>query len=72
MDQEEISIQSQDYWVKIVEMLQQNWALIEETEDDKVVVYFISRTSTVFDELFILQVSFGGNSQNLMPIFYHS
>ena len=40
-----------DYWIEIIEMLQQNWALIEETEDDKVVVYFNSDISTVFDEL---------------------
>ncbi len=47
---EPIIIQSQDYWVKVVEFLQQNWALIEESSEG-VVVYFLSDLSKVFDEL---------------------
>lgn len=47
---EEINIQSNDFWVKIVEFLQQNWALIDEKED-KAVVWFIHDASGVFDKL---------------------
>lgn len=47
---ETITIQSTDFWVKVVEMLQQNWALIED-ETPGVRVYFISDTSGVFDEI---------------------
>ena len=46
-----VSIQSDGFWVKIVEMLQQNWALIEQTPEGGVRVYFIADTSGVFDEL---------------------
>jgi hypothetical protein len=48
--EETVSIHSRDYWFKIVEYLQQNWALIDEVEDS-VSVYFISDTSYVFDKL---------------------
>ena len=48
---ETISIKSDDFWVKVVEMLQQNWALIEMMSDSDVRIYFISDTSGVFDEL---------------------
>jgi len=51
MKQEKISIRSQDYWIKIVEMLQHNWALIEENYDKSVRVYFITDASTVFDQM---------------------
>ncbi|NDV63138.1 hypothetical protein G0Q06_11800 [Puniceicoccales bacterium CK1056] len=47
---EDIKIQSRDYWFKVIEMLQQNWALIEQ-EDAGVTVYFIGDTSGVFDKL---------------------
>lgn len=45
-----VSIESRDYWFKIVEMLQQNWALIESCGDG-VIVYFVTDLSGVFDEL---------------------
>lgn len=47
---ESIPIQSRDYWFKLIEMLQQNWALVDESADG-VTVYFVSDTSGVFDEL---------------------
>lgn len=47
---ETLNIQSRDYWFKVVEMLQQNWALVEPDSAD-VVVYFVSDASGVFDEL---------------------
>ena len=47
----DVDIVSHDYWVKIVEMLQQNWALIDDLPDGQVRVYFISDASGVFDEM---------------------
>jgi hypothetical protein len=47
---ESITIQSIDFWVKVVGMLQQNWALIE-SETQSVRVYFVNDTSGVFDEI---------------------
>lgn len=46
-----IEIKSRDYWFKVVEMLQQNWALIDETNNGGFKVYFIGDTSGVFDEM---------------------
>lgn len=48
---EEYHIKSREYWVKIVEMLQQNWALIEVHADSSVTVFFITDMSTIFDEM---------------------
>jgi hypothetical protein len=45
-----VSIQSRDYWFKVTEMLQQNWALID-SGNDGAKVYFVTDTSGVFDEL---------------------
>ncbi len=46
----DIVLKSKDYWVKIVEFLQQNWALIEpKKESIEVSAYFIGDTSGVFD-----------------------
>lgn len=50
MDQH-VSIDSRDFWVKVVEMLQQNWALIEPAAGETAVAYFISDTGGVFDEI---------------------
>jgi len=49
-EQKEVAIASGDYWFKIVEFLQQNWALIDTTECG-VVVWFLNDTSEVFDEM---------------------
>jgi len=47
-----LEITSTDFWVKIVDFLQQNWALIESQRDNKtVIVYFIHDGSTIFDEM---------------------
>ncbi len=47
-----IEIQSRDYWFKIVEFLQQNWALIDKTTDGKgCTVFFFGDTSGVFDRM---------------------
>lgn len=46
-----VEIKSRDYWVKIVEMLQQNWALIDSEGDESVRVFFFHDLSGVFDEM---------------------
>lgn len=46
-----VPIKSRDYWVKVVEFLQQDWALIERLPEGRVVVFFFGDTSGVFDEL---------------------
>jgi hypothetical protein len=47
-----IEITSSDYWFKVVEMLQQNWALIDSSKDRvRCIVYFIGDTSGVFDQI---------------------
>jgi hypothetical protein len=45
---DEVPIESTDHWVKVVEMLQQNWALIEPGPAKRVFVYFVSDASGVF------------------------
>jgi len=47
-------IKSTNYWFKIVEFLQVNWALIEECEDGTARVSFIDDTSGTFDEIVFL------------------
>lgn len=47
---ESITIQSRDYWYKVIEMLQQNWALVD-TSPIGATVYFVSDTSGIFDEM---------------------
>lgn len=47
-----VEIKSTDYWFKVVEMLQQNWALIDKTSIPcGCVVYFIHDLSGVFDRI---------------------
>ena len=45
-----IEITSRDYWFKIVDFLQQNWALIEPA-DNGMVVWFFGDTAGVFDQM---------------------
>ncbi len=47
---ESVQIRSRDYWFKVIEMLQQNWALVESTAQDAT-VFFVNDTSGVFDEI---------------------
>lgn len=47
---EVVEIRSRDYWVKIVDFLQQNWALIAPCEKG-CIVYFIHDLSGVFDQM---------------------
>jgi hypothetical protein len=46
-----IWIKSGDFWVKVVDMLQQNWALIEIAPDTSAQVFFINDTSGIFDDM---------------------
>lgn len=45
---DELPITGNDLWVKVVGMLQQNWASVEPL-DKEVAVFFITDTSQVFD-----------------------
>ena len=54
--EDEIKIKSNEFWVKIVDFLQQNWALIEVEENVK--VWFIHDGSGVFDSLDFENVDF--------------
>ena len=45
-----MQIASRDYWFKVVEMLQQNWALIDPAERG-VTVFFLQDASGMFDQL---------------------
>ena len=47
---QDLPISSRDYWFKIVDFLQQNWALVDEGPSG-VCVFFVSDASGVFDEL---------------------
>jgi hypothetical protein len=48
----EVEITSRDYWFKVVEMLQQNWVLIDANKENSVfTLYFIGDTSGVFDQM---------------------
>lgn len=56
-DDAQVEIKSRDYWFKVVEFLQQNWALVD-LDGSGVVVWFFGDTSGVFD-----QMTFPGNSE---------
>jgi hypothetical protein len=47
-----VEIQSGGYWFKVVEMLQQNWALVDrDTNLDTCTVFFVQDASGVFDRM---------------------
>ncbi len=48
---EPLPISGGDLWVKVVDMLQQNWASIGPAASDGVRVHFVSDTGGVFDEM---------------------
>lgn len=49
--EKKIQIESADYWVKVIEMLQQNWALVDFEKSKRAHVFFINDLSCVFDEM---------------------
>jgi len=51
MQSEYVNIKSRDYWVKVVEFLQHNWALIDKTPENTFKIFFFGDTAGVFDEL---------------------
>lgn len=52
MNEETIEITSRDYWLKVMEMLQQNWALLEPNKEKSgFILYFINDVSGVFDQM---------------------
>ncbi len=58
MKNEVVEILSKDYWFKVVEMLQQNWGLIAPSQSGKsCVVYFVSDTSGVFDQIEFAEIT---------------
>jgi hypothetical protein len=50
MMKDEFTIRNDDYWFKVVDMLQQNWALIEPSKSGYI-AYFIGDQSDVFDQI---------------------
>ncbi len=48
--EDKVEIRSRDYWFKAVELLQQNWALIDETPEGAI-AFFFGDTAGVFDEM---------------------
>ena len=48
--EEEIEINGSEFWIKVVEFLQQNWALIENRKG-KSIIWFINDNSAIFDSL---------------------
>ncbi len=51
LQSEPLEIQSTDYWVKVLGMLIQNWAVIESTGTQKCYVYFFTDHAEIFDRL---------------------
>jgi hypothetical protein len=49
-DCDRVTIQNRDYWFKVVDFLQQNWALIDEAEGG-VVVWFFGDNAGIFDQM---------------------
>jgi hypothetical protein len=46
-----INIVSTNYWFKVVEFLQTNWVLLDESPDGNTTVWFIDDTGGVFDHM---------------------
>jgi len=52
MTTQTVEVSSRDFWFKVVDMLQQNWAVIETDKGkSKFIIYFVSDTSGVFDQM---------------------
>jgi hypothetical protein len=51
MHSQDIELQSRDYRFKIVEFLQQNWALIDRDHAGDCTVHIFNDTAGVFDRL---------------------
>jgi hypothetical protein len=52
MNSEKVDIAGKDFWFKIVDFLQQNWALIEKPDESETCkIYFVHDESGVFDQI---------------------
>ena len=51
MEKKLVKIKSRNFWFKVVEMLQQNWVIIDEKSSGGVLIYFIHDGSGVFDKM---------------------
>ena len=47
----QVSIASRDFWVKVVDFLQQNWALVDDGLNGNSTIYFVDDAGGVFDRL---------------------
>jgi len=46
-----VRLRSRDHWVKVVDMLQQNWALVEPLNNGQVEIVFLTDHSGIFDRI---------------------
>ena len=51
MQGEEIELETDDFWMKVVDMLQHNWAVIREEKHGKVVIHFLDDSDQFFDKI---------------------
>lgn len=51
---QEIEIASREYWHKVVDFLQQNWALVETCGDGAGIIWFLGDNGGIFDEMRVL------------------
>jgi len=52
-----VEVESRDYWFKVVEMLQQNWALVDILPNGSCKIFFVGDTSGLFDEIEVESVN---------------
>lgn len=46
-----VEVRSRDYWFKVVEMLQQNWALVDDDASGSATIFFCDDRSGIFDRI---------------------
>jgi hypothetical protein len=52
MERSQIKIDSTDFWIKVIAMLQQNWGLINPApKGSGVIIFFITDNPAIFDQL---------------------
>ena len=51
MKRKQLTINSNDFWIKVTRVLGQNYALVDSQDNEKIKIFFIDETSWVFDEL---------------------
>lgn len=50
MNKKEVHIANEHYWMKVVDFLQQNWAVIEHKQN-KIIVFFFDDLAGIFDSI---------------------